>query len=402
MKLTQLLSCYLPTRLRRWFIYLPLNAFLLLVLLTLGILIRATFITASPLYNTKQVPTEVEEQFKWLGATVERSADQAKLDLYTGYTDFCGEYYEWNYGFYIFYALCLDELIRIQPERQTFAARQIDLCTRLIMRLPIHASDAEIAEILDEAGSYSGSLTTGYQCLVLSIRKSIVGDSLYDSTIHGIATALERDLRLQLDNCSGIWTSDQSTQLHAIWRADQALDNDHRELYDLWLTTMQDRFMETDTDILQSRISIQPDRIDSEPRATSIAWSIIFLADLYPEFAAQQYEALLEYRVRRFANLAAVAEFPGVNPLNYGDIDSGPIILDISPAATGFALAAHRLYGQQSDFQRCYRMFELFGLRKNDEDGQRYRLSNAMGDAILLYGKIARHRPQTGTPPNRP
>ena len=71
------------------------------------------------------------------------------------------------------------------------------------------------------------------------------------------------------------------------------------------------------------------------------------------------------------------------------------MFLGISPSATGFGLCAHRLYGSRSEYARGYRVFELFGQPRTDDSGKYYRLGNAMGDAILLYSKIARVRKAT-------
>lgn len=320
---------------------------------------------------------------------VQQSALTSRLDIYTGYSEICGEGIEWNYGFYTFYALCLEALVERAPDRVEYAAEQIDLCTRLMMQLPLDASEDEIALLLKGPGPYSASLVYGYQCLVLGIRRKLINDTLYDEIMRGMADALASEIRYQLKQSSGIYTSDQSTQLHAIWRTDQSLGTDHSQTFELWMDTMQSRFIEPETGLLYSMVSIGPDRFDSEPRSTSIAWSIIFLSDIFPDFAKQQYQALNQHRVRRFVNLAAFAEFPKLNLLEFGDMDSGPILLGISPSATGFGLCAHRLYGEKEDYIRSYRIFELFGLPCIDETGKYYRMGNGMGDAILLYSKIA-------------
>ena len=62
----------------------------------------------------------------------------------------------------------------------------------------------------------------------------------------------------------------------------------------------------------------------------------------------------------------------------------------LSPAATGFALCAHKLQRDPERFARALRVFEVFGMRQ--EAPARYYLGNAMGDAIIVYAKLARPR----------
>lgn len=382
------LSFYLPVAFRRWYVYLPLNFVFGCLVVALVIIGIGSRIQTDALFVQDSLSEEVELQLKRMRTMVQRSAEQDRIDIYTDYTEICGEGIEWNYGFYVFYALSLEALVERFPERREYAAKQIDVCTRLMMQISVNVSDAEIQAHLAEPGDYAASLVSGYQCLVLGIRKKLVGDTLYDSKMTGIADALARELYIQLDKCGSVYTSDQSTQLHAIWRVDQTLGTDHSALFSLWMQTMQDKFIEPTTGMLQTIVSINPDKVISLPRTTSVAWSIIFLADIYPDFTAQQFAAMNADRVRRVVNLAAFAEYSELNLLDFGDMDSGPMLAGISPSATGFGLCAQRLYGTQADYTRTYRIFELFGLPKVDDSGKYYRMGNGMGDAILLYSKI--------------
>lgn len=378
-----------PNRVLRWIWRGTVAGLLFTAIVGALILTRASFISADHLYTTASLSEEVELQLQRMEHIVHRSASKERLDIYADYSEICGEGPEWDYGFYTFYALCLDALVRHDPERLPYAREQIDLCTRLMLQLPIEADDASIRAILDERDDeFNATLVSGYQCLVLGIRRALVGDDLYDDWMLGMSTALEEEIFSQLQRAASVYTSDQSTQLHAIWRVDQALGSDRTPLFDAWMATMQDKFIDEETGMLHSMVSIAPDRIDSPARTTSVAWSIIFLRDLFPEFAEQQAIALHEDRLHRVGSLTALSEFPEINPLNFGDMDSGPILLGISPAATGFGLSSLKLYGSKEDYTRVYRIFEMFGLPKTDEDGKYHYMGNGMGDAILLYSKI--------------
>lgn len=360
------------------------------ILLAGAILIVAAFIKA-PNWNTNpaELP-EVKAQFKWLEHVVARSCEQEKLDIYTGYYDICGQGLEWDYGFYVFYAMCLDALVQQDPTQLAYAQAQIDACARLMMGFDQDASPQSIADSWSASDAFTASLVTGYQCIVLSIRKALWQDTLYDPAIRGISQALDTEIARQLDGCHGVWSSDQTTHLYAIWRADAVLGTNHQATRERWLKTMQTEFIEAETGLLYSQVSTRPKRIDSPPRATSVAWTIIFLDEIFPEFAAQQYALLEAHRSRRVLSLAAFKEFPGLGVFRLGDLDSGPLILGFSPSATGFSLVAQGRYGTHADYQRSYRIFEMFGRPQSDETGKHYRMGNAMGDAILLYSKIAR------------
>ncbi len=361
--------------------------FLFAILLAgISILTYAGFVEA-PTRETDS--PEVAAQFKWLAHVVERSVDKGRLDIYTGYSDFCGKGTEWDYGFYTFYSMCLNAYAQSDPSKLEFAKAQIDHCARLMMDFSQEAPPEEILASQQSPELYSGTLVSGYQCIVLSIREALIGDGLFNPMLQGVAEKLNESLEIQLESSHGVWTSDQATHLYAIWLADSVLGSDHSATRERWLNTMQTQFMEAETDLLYSQVSIQPDKIDSPPRGSSIAWTAIFLAEVFPEFAAHQYAGLMQHRARTVCTLAAFNEFPGHSLLKLGDQDSGPLILGFSPSATGFSLAAQGQLGEHGDYQRCYRIFEIFGRPLEDAKGKRYRMGNAMGDAILLYSKVA-------------
>jgi len=62
-----------------------------------------------------------------------------------------------------------------------------------------------------------------------------------------------------------------------------------------------------------------------------------------------------------------------------------------------FTLCAHKLHGEPCSFSRTYRIIELLDSPRESGDRKYYYRGNAMGDAIVLYAKVAqprhRHRP---------
>jgi hypothetical protein len=67
-----------------------------------------------------------------------------------------------------------------------------------------------------------------------------------------------------------------------------------------------------------------------------------------------------------------------------GDVDSGPVVLGVSVAATGFALAAARAHGEGDAFVRIFRTTELFGAPSQSEGRTRFLTGGPIGNALLL------------------
>jgi hypothetical protein len=228
--------------------------------------------------------------------------------------------------------------------------------------------------------------------VVLGLRRQVRGDDLFDPALAGCADALAAWLERSLEGPASetFWTSDQALQVYAVWLADRALGRDRSALLARWEAAMRGRFLDPDG-LLWSEVATRPDRVVTPPCGSSLAWTVVFLADALPGLAREQYLAFCRHRERRLLSLAAAREH--ASSWELGDTNSGPLILGFSPAATGFALCAHKVQGDPARFTRALRVFELFGQPRRSPSGHLYyRLGNAMGDAILLYGKLARPR----------
>lgn len=258
--------------------------------------------------------------------------------------------------------------------------------------MPDEIDETDLPAYLQAHPPVSFTLMNGYVGVVLGLREAAARDGLYADALARVAESLAETIRGQCDRADAIWTSDQATQLYAIWLSDQVNGTDHGPLFSRWRGLVEERFLEKETGLLVSYISVNPDAYLSEPRGSSLYWTVIFLADVMPEFAREQYTLTCKHREQRVFSMAATTEYRKGDLLSFGDLDSGPLVFGFGPAATGYALGAHKLFGDEDRFARVYRVFELFGRPRRDGETASYYLANAMGDAILLYAKVARPR----------
>lgn len=386
-----LLGCWLPRRWRRWWLILPLDALGLLLALALGVALLACRVDGAP-YFLPGAPPDVESQFAHLGQVLAGSGE-AGPDIARGYSTLCGWSSEWRPIFCAFYAMCLAERAAADPAFRPQAQEQLERCARAVLRLPADVVDpGTLAAHLATREYGSNPIITGYEGVVLGLRRQAGGDARYDPALRACADALAEWLERALTGPepASFWTSDQALQVYAIWLADRAQGGDRTPLLARWEAAMRARFLDPDG-LLISEVATHPDRVLTAPCGSSLAWTVIFLADPLPGLAREQYLAFCARRERRLLSLGASLEHASMWEL--GDTNSGPLILGFSPSATGFALGAHKLQGDPDRFTRALRVFELFGQPRRSPAGHLYyHLGNAMGDAILLYGKVARPR----------
>jgi hypothetical protein len=67
-----------------------------------------------------------------------------------------------------------------------------------------------------------------------------------------------------------------------------------------------------------------------------------------------------------------------------GDVDSGPLVFGLSPAATGFAIAGARCSGNEDLARALERTAEIVGTTVPSWHGRTYLFAPLVGDAVIL------------------
>lgn len=365
--------------------------FIIFTAISTAIVFKGFHITKDSYSEDKLTEDEIL-QYNYLKASLPLIADK-KVTISSDYSNLCGYSLEWESVFFTFYSMTLDEMAQIVPEKKDEIKEQMDICAKGVLDISTGTPLEEVFLCFKDNRYGHNPIYDGYFGIVLSLRKLRTGDNYFDGALHQVAKGLKKYLERCLgDKKETFFTSDHAAELYALYLFDKATGSDHSDLFIRWEEQMKKRFLEKDTGLLYTRVSTNPDEVVYEPRGSSLAWTVICLSQVMPEFAAQQYESMVKYRNQQIFNYEVTSEYFHYPMFSFGDIDSGPLIMGYSPSATGFALACHKIYGQKRRFIRTLRVFEMFGKPLVDEQGKRYYLGNAMGDAILLYGKLVRPR----------
>ena len=122
------------------------------------------------------------------------------------------------------------------------------------------------------------------------------------------------------------------------------------------------------------------DAMHSEPRGATTAVAAWYLGYADPAFSRAVYEAH-NRSAKNYLGFGGMREYlPGT--LGFGDMDSGPVVLDMSVAATGFSLAGARQHGDETGYRRRLRTARLFGVWSDTLD--QFIIGGPLGDALLL------------------
>jgi hypothetical protein len=293
---------------------------------------------------------------------------------------------EWDFmrRTYVVLALANDALERPAKRDERLAAidRIIDATTSFDAR---HFSMPyfDRARFVDPEG---GSLfVDGEVLMMMTARDLVVPRYSAPARERGarIAGAMRRSPSLSAesypDEC---WTFCNTTALAALAMLDRSTGtDDHAALRAAWVAHAKEHLVDPRTGILVSSYTRDGRTLDG-PEGSSI-WMVAHNLLVVDEaFARDQYARARRELGASLFGFAWAREWPR-GAVARPDVDSGPIVplLDASAGSSGLALLGARAFGDASFERGLFASLELAGF---PEDG-RYRASNDVGDAVVLY-----------------
>ncbi len=155
---------------------------------------------------------------------------------------------------------------------------------------------------------------------------------------------------------------------------------DHSRVLAHWVRAVRAAQLDARSGFVHQRMTVQGQPRDV-PRGSGTGLAAYFAGFADRGLARQLGEALRAHE-RSLAGFGGVAEFD--QQQGHGDLDSGPVVLGVSVAATGFALAPFKAFGWRESFTRLYRTTTLFGLPVQRRDHRFFATGGPMGNALLL------------------
>lgn len=182
------------------------------------------------------------------------------------------------------------------------------------------------------------------------------------------------------DEC---WTFCNTTALAGLMMLDHVAGTDHKALARDWVTHAKAHLVDPKTKLLVSSYTWDGHVLDG-PEGSSLWMSAHNLLVIDEDFARDQYTRAQRELGASFLGFGWAREWPKDMPQR-PDVDSGPIVplLEASAGSSGLALLGASAFGDERWLGSLLASLELTGFR--DETTGRYRASNDVGDAVLLY-----------------
>lgn len=162
----------------------------------------------------------------------------------------------------------------------------------------------------------------------------------------------------------------------------RATGADHRRVIARWAERVRAVQIDPASGLVIQRMGAIDGRPHDAPRGSGTGLAAYFAGFADRGVAALLADGLLRHEAT-LAGFGAIREY-AAGHTGSGDVDSGPVVLGVSVAATGFALAPARAFGHEEAFTRLYRTTDLFGVRVGSGARTRFATGGPIGNALLL------------------
>ncbi len=235
--------------------------------------------------------------------------------------------------------------------------------------------------------SDSGDAWLGWPALALSVIHRLDPTTRFAALDDRIADALARRLGRAphglIETYPGqSFPTDVAACIAAVAVNARARGLDRTRLLSTWAATLRARWIDRRSGFLWQQGDWQHGTGRDAPRGSATAVAAYFLSFVDAALTRELVDGL-ERNERSLLGFGAIREYePG--HAGRGDVDSGPVVLGVSIAATGFTLGAARAVRRRSLFVDLYRTTRLFGVPAARGGNTRFATGGRFGNAVML------------------
>lgn len=295
---------------------------------------------------------------------------------------------EWAFGTFLMSTLGLGQAVLAHSEER---ARLVPAMRRSVERLIAADTNAFGTAAwghpgLSELAHGRGHGYLGYANLALSMLRLVDSNtpraSLNDELTEALAARLEAAPYALFETYPGeSYPPDIAMVAGSIALHDCATGRPPRAFMSAWRTSFE-RYIDRESGLLYQAAQADSGLTIGPPRGSGTAIAAYATSFADPQLSRELYAGLRRQALSGLG-FGVMREY-AAGRSGDGDIDSGPVLWGVGVAATGFALAAARLHGDQQLFTELYRTVDLFGVSLGDRHGRHFMSGGPLGNAIVL------------------
>lgn len=283
---------------------------------------------------------------------------------------------------------------KLYPEERENSLRQIEGLIEIVMSPELRAYDAERwnedpLESWDSKKSHMSYLSIlGW---MLSGYAALGGDDKYDYLLYRICDTLHKrmldspTLNLPTYPNESVYTPDMLMSIIALSNFTRLYDDRYQSTVNEWIGKAKREWIDANTGLLKSYLSYEGMDLSSPIRGSYSALICYYLTFVDADFAREQYNLLKKHFCQR-KPLTGIREYHDRSCRIGFDIDAGPILFNLSPSGTAFAMGP-ATYFKDSEFRNdLLKTAEIAGSTIRGRNTSHYALADValVGEAIAL------------------
>jgi hypothetical protein len=154
----------------------------------------------------------------------------------------------------------------------------------------------------------------------------------------------------------------------------------HREALDKYENLVRTRWRD-ESGYLHQSITLEGKPRD-RARGSGTALASFALGYAIPSLSKDLWDSLRTHGYRSVLGFGAIREY--AHESGPGDIDSGPVIFGLGVSASGFAMGAARIHGDEKAFRALYASAHFSGAPVDGNDRRNFVIGGPIGQAILF------------------
>ena len=220
--------------------------------------------------------------------------------------------------------------------------------------------------------------------------KRIGGGNKYDKVYDSLCETMNRRIvvsplyNLQTYPNEPVYIPDMLVAIVALSDYSKLNDGRYSETVNSWIQRAKAEWIDEPTGLLVSFLD-DGGMTDAPVKGSYSALNCYYLTKIDREFARDQYENFKSKFCQSFP-LSGIKEYHNHSCWLGMDIDAGPIILNLSPSGTAFAIGSATYFGDKAIRNKLLRTAEIAGHTVKWNDNRHYLLANValVGEAITM------------------
>lgn len=287
----------------------------------------------------------------------------------------------------------LANIAELYPETREKAVSTIDSLIRIVKSPTLSLYDflrwgEEPLESLDGDKSHVSYLS--HLAWMIGNYRRLSGDDKYDNLHDSLCATMNRRiihspiLNLPTYPDEPIYVPDMMVAIVALSDYNRLNDGKYAMTVKRWLEKAKNEWCDVETGLLASFLDENGKPI-GEVKGSYSALNCYYLTLLDDEYAGEQYDRLKKYFRQNFP-VSGIKEYHDRSCLFGNDIDAGPIILNLSPSGTAFAVGSATYMGDDDFRRQLLKTAEIAGHTVKWNGRRHYLLANIalVGEAITL------------------